>query len=303
MDGSLASESVLDVIDDRELYSLFGKKINEMTRNQRGFYASGEELIAQLSRRSCYLDYPEDDENLSVKDNVYKQSVDKVVMVGRSYRCPKKSCNKIHWGIASGVVVHPDGVVATNYHVVNASGNTVGMAVMTRDKRMYPVREVLAANEETDVALLKLEGAESLPFAYLAADEPVGNPVTVISHPNRKLYMLTKGYVSRYYYRKPGVTFMNITADYAKGSSGGPLFNQRGQLIGLVSSTTSLSSKSVRLNHVDPVRKDDDSQPSEVNKRKKTMIQQGHQMTLKNCVPVSAIRSLIKNDVVGQTRN
>jgi V8-like Glu-specific endopeptidase len=125
--------------------------------------------------------------------------------------------------------------------------------------------------------------------ASIYRDEPVGNPVTVISHPNYKFYLLTQGHVSRYYMNKEKMTFMNITADYAKGSSGGPLFNNRGDLIGLVSSTTSLSANFKTLPQSEEQRKTNTKK-----NKKSTMIKQDHQMTLKNCVPSRAILKLIE---------
>jgi len=292
--SSLADAQV-EVIDDRKLHHLFGKKINEMVAEDKVDLASGKELLSQLKRRSCQLSLPKANRHDPRHDNIYQKSVDHVVMLGRSYRCPKEKCKRLHWSIASGVLIHPDGIIASNYHVVNAAGKTQAMAAMTRSGEMYGVSEVLAADEKSDVAILKLAGAKDLSYATITKDEPVGNPVTVISHPNRKFFLLTKGYISRYYYREPGVSFMNITADYAKGSSGGPLFNEQGHLIGLVSSTTSLSSRSVQLNHVKPGEAQPEATKKEPLPNKKNVIQQGHQMTLKNCVPSRAILSLIEN--------
>jgi hypothetical protein len=65
--------------------------------------------------------------------------------------------------------------------------------------------------------------------------------VFVISHPDGHFYSLTRGYVSRRYLTaKDRVPRLQITADFAKGSSGAGIFNGRGELAGLVTSTSSI---------------------------------------------------------------
>jgi S1-C subfamily serine protease len=75
------------------------------------------------------------------------------------------------------------------------------------------------------------------------ADEPVGNPVSVISHPGQRFYGMTAGIVSRYFalaMHGTSVTRMAITADFAHGSSGAPVFNEFGNVVGMVTCTDSI---------------------------------------------------------------
>ena len=82
------------------------------------------------------------------------------------------------------------------------------MGAMDYKGNVYSIEKVLAANEEDDLAILKLRNAELTPMA-LGKPANVGSDVWVISHPDRKMYMMTKGMVSRYNMimdknRKPG---------------------------------------------------------------------------------------------------
>jgi len=182
---------------------------------------------------------------------------------------------------------------------------------------------------------VKLRNASGLTAAPIFRDEPVGAPVSVISHPNGRFYVFTQGYVSRYAIVGKR-TVVNITADYAKGSSGGPFFNSRGDLVGLVASTTSLAASRtpivvgddgvLRATRHKPTPKESEKEdPGEENPGQKPetaagqedpdkdepvkkpaaeetaksqnepmVLENGHQMTLKNGVPSREILNLIE---------
>jgi S1-C subfamily serine protease len=191
--------------------------------------------------------------------------------VAGAFKCSK--CTRWHASPASGLLIAPDGTFVTTYHVVNDAKKHTLIA-MTRDGTVYPVGEVLAASREDDVVILRLgaAGVEFRPVA-LSDDAPVGALVCVISHPAKRFYVLTQGVVSRYFRRtKDGqrVTRMSITADFARGSSGAPVFNERGAVVGLVGSTESVYYK--------------------VTKGKKENLQ----MVFKQCAPASSILKLIR---------
>ena len=198
---------------------------------------------------------------------------DAVYMVGGVYKCG--NCDKWHvGGVATAWALGSDGLMVTNHHVLEgAKGGALG--VCDRKGNTYPVMEVLAADEVADMALFRVR-AEGLTTVSLAEPAGIGTGVQVISHPNRRFFMHTFGEVSRYHLR-PGrknrreSTWMSITADYAKGSSGGPVLNADGQVVGMVASTQSIYYES------------NDGKPKGPL-----------QMVVKNCVPVSSIATMIE---------
>ncbi len=110
------------------------------------------------------------------------------------------------------------------------------------------MREILAADKPGDVALLKID-ASGLTAAPLSHGDPEGSPVTVISHPSSNFFSLTQGWISRYWaVTSFGVVSsrMSITADFADGASGGPIFNSCGAVTGLVSATDAFGQQMVR---------------------------------------------------------
>jgi serine protease Do len=167
---------------------------------------------------------------------IFQRAASASVLIGTAYKCDK--CNRWHNYLACGVIVDPQGVIATNYHVV--SGETgEAMGVLTSDEKFYPVLEILAANKANDVALLRIK-ASNLPALPLRDTAPAGAAIYCYSHPANSFGCLSEGIISRYHKthteHATGV-FMEITADFAKGSSGGPILDESGCLIGLVSST------------------------------------------------------------------
>ena len=207
-------------------------------------------------------------------EETYRRAAAASVLIGSAYKCNK--CTRWHNTLASGVVVDPDGVVATNYHV--AAGETgEAMGVLTSDGKFYAVTEVLAANKDKDVALLRV-AAKGLAALPLRDDAGAGAPIYCYSHPANSFGCVSEGVIARYC-RLPGerngAIFMQITADYARGSSGGPILDREGNLVGLVSSTS-------------PVFYDNptvakDGKPAVPNL----------QMVRHNCVTARAIRELV----------
>lgn len=160
---------------------------------------------------------------------IYRQKRQTVVVVG--HLLPDGEV--IH---AAGVVVDPTGIIATAYHVVDKP-TAVARTVMTFDGRTYAVQEILAANRVDDVALLRVDAA-NLAAATLSAGDVEGSPLTIVSHPAAEFYSVTQGLLRRY---QSSVTLgkqtvqMSVTADFTDGASGGPLFNARGEVAGIVS--------------------------------------------------------------------
>lgn len=190
-----------------------------------------------------------------------------VAVIGGVYKC--NMCPNWHVAPASGFFITED-LVVTNYHVVENPERS-GLAVRVFDGRLFMVEDVVAASERYDLAVLRLPKTGVKPIS-LGLSAPVGAKIDLISHPNRKFYTLSEGRVARYFMtqrnRKP-VPAMAITADFGKGSSGAPVLNEDGQVVGVAASTESLYYT------------------------EKDGVQKNLQMVFKNCVPVSQLRELI----------
>ena len=151
--------------------------------------------------------------------------------------------------IATAIVLSADGLCASNYHVfaqfIDSSQNlhpadSLTFAVNNKGQ-VFPIERVVAYNRDADAALFKItRGNVRLSPIPLGETLKVGSKVSAITHPNGNLYYYSQGYVNRNtadLKYGPMADRMEISADYAKGSSGGPIMNTKGNLVGMVSST------------------------------------------------------------------
>lgn len=227
------------------------------------------------SRKSCALSLPTTKAKAQGLSEVYQQARESTVLVGGLFKCGK--CPNWHPNIASGFFITADGVVCTNYHVVNNKMLDT-LVIMDAGGVVYPVQEVLAASEADDIALLRVEVEKAKPLT-LVDQTPVGTTACLVSHPRDNYFMFTSGIVSRYFTEMSRTTpesraivdRMAITAEFAGGSSGAAILDDQGNAIGMVTATDA-----IHMGGNDP-------------KRPRTL-----QMVLRICVPARSLQKLVK---------
>jgi len=202
--------------------------------------------IKKLSfeRHSCALQIQEPDNVKITWPAVDARAEAATLVVGEFYR--PTSAKETRFSVAAGAFIVTDtGACVTSLHVTRDRGSR-GFCAMMRDGRVFPVREALAADPVNDLVILQLDLPQDvkLPTLPLAsAPAPVGSSIVVMSHPDDRFYMLTAGIVARHtIWRDPAgdQSFMAITADFAKGSSGCPVLDERGAVVGIVNNTESI---------------------------------------------------------------
>ncbi|CAM3300130.1 PDZ domain-containing protein [Corallococcus sp. ZKHCc1 1396] len=138
-------------------------------------------------------------------------------------------------GQGSGFVIDPSGLVLTNNHVVEGADT---VRVKLEDGRAFEA-EVLGRDALTDVALLQLKGVSgNLPFVKLGDSDGlrVGDPVMAIGNPFGLASSVSAGILSaraRDIHAGPYDDFLQTDAAINPGNSGGPLFNMRGEVVGM----------------------------------------------------------------------
>jgi serine protease Do len=136
-------------------------------------------------------------------------------------------------GAGSGFIINSDGYILTNTHVV---ANAEEVTVRLTDRREFPAK-VVGADERTDVAVIKINGA-NLPIVKLGdpARLKPGQWVLAIGSPFGFENSATAGIVSATARSVPGenyVPFIQTDVPVNPGNSGGPLFNMAGEVIGI----------------------------------------------------------------------
>ena len=153
----------------------------------------------------------------------------------------------------SGFIVSADGFVVTNNHVVQ-DAKTV--TVTLDDGRELPAK-VIGRDPRSDVAVLKVEAATALPYLELAETTNVrpGEWVLAMGNPFGLGGTVTAGIVSargRNIGAGPYDDFIQVDAPINHGNSGGPLFNQAGQVVGVNSAILSPSGGSIGIGFAIP---------------------------------------------------
>jgi Do/DeqQ family serine protease len=142
---------------------------------------------------------------------------------------------RVRNSLGSGVIVTPDGYVVTNNHVIADADD---IRVVLADRREFPAR-VVARDERTDLAFLKISAEEPLPYLKIGDSDAleVGDIVLAIGNPFGVGQTVTQGIVSAT--ARTGVGrnsyqfFIQTDAAINPGNSGGALVNMKGELVGI----------------------------------------------------------------------
>jgi len=131
----------------------------------------------------------------------------------------------------TGFLVSADGVIVTNYHVIETGSVAI---VKFPDDTVFPVDGVLATDKARDLAIIKIHGKTFRTLALGDSDDiQVGEEVVAIGNPLLLESTVSNGIISGVRTSKELGKFLQTTAPISPGSSGGPLFNMRGEVVGI----------------------------------------------------------------------
>jgi S1-C subfamily serine protease len=133
-------------------------------------------------------------------------------------------------GTGSGFFISDNGRIVTNRHVIN---NMANVAAKTEDGAMYRITGVLADSVSLDLAVLKADAKEVRFLAIQGEALPeVGSRIAVIGSPNALEGTVSEGNVSAIRSEDNG-TWIQITAPISPGSSGSPVLDGNGRVVGI----------------------------------------------------------------------
>ncbi len=168
-------------------------------------------------------------------------------------------------GIGSGVIVSPEGHTITNAHVITdpRSGELVQeVIIQLSDKKEYKAN-IIGFDRSTDIAVLKIDSSEPLPFVSLgdSDDLEVGDVVFAAGNPLGIGMTVTMGIISATQRSELGVldeagsyeNFIQTDASINRGNSGGALLDVKGRLIGINTAIISQTGSSIGIGLTIPV--------------------------------------------------
>lgn len=208
---------------------------------------------------------------------IIEQRRESVLMIFKYMRATTRPESIQPW--ATAVVLSEAGVCVTNCHVLWQLIDTAArldardslLFVATEAGKVYSITSVLGYDRCGDLAFFKIDTrGDRLVLMPLGQDLSAGDNVHALTHPEGYPYTYTNGVVSRTFIKVSDNPFGNrveITADYAKGSSGGPIMDDRGNMIAMVSCIHSIYYVDQPPTH--------------------------QQMRIKECIPVSSILRLL----------
>jgi serine protease Do len=147
--------------------------------------------------------------------------------------------------VGTGFIVDKTGLVATNLHVIAGESS---ISVTLSDGSKLRVSNIAALDPDRDLALLTTVTTKDLPTLTLGDSDllAAGDPILAIGNPLGVLdYSVSNGLVSSVRKVGPDLTVLQISAPISQGSSGGPLFNQLGEVVGI---TTAIITQGQNLN-------------------------------------------------------
>lgn len=254
------------VIHDDAIEAELIRAGTEFLKAGRG--AAASDIVAPPERGPVALRLPPPARRTLTAAQVAARARAGTLVVAYLHLC--KNCPNYHVVAGAGIVLTAEGVIATCHHLVDDT-DARQFVVMTGEGRCFPVQKVLASSATNDVVLLQLDtgGARLTPLP-LEDDAPVGSRVFVLGHPESHYYTFTEGMVARHFTGQAetgAAEMLSITAEFAPGSSGCPVLNERGNVVGMADNI---------------VRAGYDSKKAH-----------GASIVFKHCRPASAIRKLI----------
>ncbi len=181
-------------------------------------------------------------------------------IVGHFYLC--KECDEWHFSGASGFWVDTQGAIATCAHVIAPDDSMREAFLVVADLQggVWPVVKVMAADPLSDVCILQTTARDTAPLPLRAAVR-TGERIYCLSNPDHQFGFFSEGLVARQFVRRPqalaktglpgqaaadlaaprrSATWLHVTCDFCKGSSGAPIVDAFGNVVALAQSTSTV---------------------------------------------------------------
>jgi serine protease Do len=204
-----------------ESFSLLAARLSPMVVNVK---------VIKVEKVGSFPAFPQGE----IPDGPFKQFFDRFFQEMPNMNMPRNQQMPRIQGAGSGVIISKNGYVLTNNHVIEGAKD---VTVTLSDHKEYKAR-IVGRDPKTDLAVLKIEGGGTFPAATLGDSDnlKVGDWVIAIGNPFGLNNTVTSGIVSakgRVIGAGPYDNFIQTDASINPGNSGGPLFNMKGEVVGI----------------------------------------------------------------------
>jgi S1-C subfamily serine protease len=228
-------------VDDEQFFDQFTRGLIRLAKD--GKCLAHEKFSGKVTpgRRAAVTPVEPGDTPLSPEE-VYARALPSVFVVGSVYK--DNTGDWVDGVYATAWVAAADGVLVTNWHVFEdlKPGEVFGVA--DHKGNVYPVTDFLGGDKTADVAVFRTDARGLKPLPVATGYPPVGAWVGVLSHPGDNFYVFTTGNVTRYSTNAnpdgKRERWMGLTAEFAGGSSGAPVLNRYGAVVGMAALTLTI---------------------------------------------------------------
>ena len=267
---------------------------------------SSEKVAAQLTAPAGgKIDLVEEQNRPLTGRDLAKRARAAYTRIGWYYRCTK--CDKWHLDFSGGYAIAQDALV-TCHHCLSPRPDMreAFLIALNRQNEVIPITEIIAASAQMDCVILRVKGGGLSPLA-LREDVAPGDRVSCFSEPLGQQGYFSNGIINRFYW-KPGRSMkdgsleqleslrVNVSTDWAPGSSGAAVLDEYGNAIGHVSQIAPLAPTGRMANAVVPEKLKDavavgDEKPKKAAPPKPESVV----ITLHEAVPARGIRALAEH--------
>lgn len=237
-------------------------KKTAMDLMQAGALLNGDQVAEQLgARRSCKLTLPKPLTKPLNNRELYSRARTTHLRVGWLFQekrpKPKEGKPPKRWNfnLSGGYVLTADGAAVTCHHVIeppDSDSATSYLVAADDDDHLFPVAEILADNPDTDTCIFRIKATEKFTPLPLAADTTPGDKVVCFSDPMGQRGYYSEGVVARFLTRplasspkgkqdpEKQPVWIEVSTEYAMGSSGSGVLDAFGNAVGHVSEIESM---------------------------------------------------------------
>jgi hypothetical protein len=270
---------------------------------ESGSLLSNEKVAAQLtSPTGGKIDLVEQQNRPLTGRDVAKRAREAYTRIGWYYRCTK--CDKWHLDFSGGYAIAPDALV-TCHHCLSPRPDMreAFLIALNRQNEVLPITEIIASSAQLDCVILRTKGSGLSPLA-LRDDVAPGDRVSCFSEPLGQQGYFSNGIINRFYWKsgrssKEGSLEqleslrVNVSTDWAPGSSGAAVIDEYGNAIGHVSRIAPLAPTGRMANAVVPERlKDAVAVGDEKPKKAAAPKPESVVITLHEAIPARSVRAL-----------